>query len=131
MSDVPEINRPADPSLPLDPIAERVRQRLAAAGEAFDRRHRASRPGTKRRKSSTSLLLNAGAGSDNIHQRERAILRSVFRDLGESHRRYRTRTGQAGTPALRAAAHAFKREPSVLSLIPVAAFLDELGILAW
>jgi len=131
MSDVPVIARAADSPLPHDPIAERVRQRLAAAGEAFDRRHGASRPGTKRRKSSTSLLLNAGRGTDNLHQRERAILRSVFRDLGDTHRRYRARTGQAGTPALRAAAHAFKREPSVLSLIPVAAFLDELGILAW
>ena len=131
MSDTPEINQAADPSLPLDPIAERVRQRLAAAGEAFDRRHRASRPGTKRRRSSASLLLNASAAANNPQQRERACLRSVFRDLGESHRRYRARTGQAGTPALRAAACAFKQEPSLISLIPVAAFLDELGILAW
>jgi len=131
MSDVPGFHPPTDPSLPLDPIAERLRQRLAAAGEAFDRRHRASRPGTKRRKNSTSLLLNAGGGADGVHQRERACLRSVFRDLGDSHRRYRARTGHAGTPALRAAANAFKREPSIISLIPVAAFLDELGILAW
>jgi len=131
MPDTPEIPRAADSALPHDPIAARVRQRLAAAGEAFDRRHGASRPGTKRRKRSTSLLHNAGGGMDNPHQRERAILRSVFRDLGDSHRRYRARTGQVGTPALRDAAHAFKREPSLDSLIPVAAFLDELGILAW
>jgi hypothetical protein len=55
----------------------------------------------------------------------------VFRELGDAHRRYRTRTGEAGTPALRAAARAFKSEPSFGSLVPVAAFLDELGILAW
>jgi hypothetical protein len=73
----------------------------------------------------------SGRDADSVHQRERACLRTVFREMGDAHRRYRAQTGQAGTPALRAAAFAFKREPSVLSLIPVAAFLDELGILAW
>jgi hypothetical protein len=32
---------------------------------------------------------------------------------------------------LREATTAFKQEPSLLSLVPVAAFLDDLGILAW
>jgi hypothetical protein len=55
----------------------------------------------------------------------------IFRELGDAHRRYRLRTRIPGTPALRAAAYAFKQEPSVLSLVPVAAFLDDLGILPW
>ena len=131
MTRVPGSPEAARPSSPLEPIAERVRERLAVAGLAFDRRHGASRPRPRRRKDPAALPFGAGRDGDAAHNRERACLRSVFRDLGDAHRRYRARTGHAGTPALRAAAHAFKREPSILSLIPVAAFLDELGILAW
>lgn len=111
-------------------IADRVEQRLILAGLAFDRRHGASRP-RRRTKPELPTLLNPAVPLDPAHARERACLRIVFRDLGDAHRRYRTRTGVPGTPALRAAAYAFKAEPSVVSLVPVAAFLDELGILAW
>lgn len=113
-----------------DPLTERVRQRLLAAGQAFDRRERATRPKSRQRKSSLSLAAPLSRDADSLG-RERACLRSVFRELGEAHRRYRTQTGLAGTPALRAAARAFKEAPSVGSLVPVAAFLDELGVLAW
>lgn len=111
-------------------IADRVGQRLILAGLAFDRRHGATRP-KRRIKEQAPTLLKPALALDPAHARERACLRIVFRDLGDAHRRYRTRTGHAGTPALRAAAYAFKAEPSVVSLVPVAAFLDELGILAW
>lgn len=111
-------------------IADRVEQRLMLAGAEFDRRHGAVRP-KRRAKMRTPTLLNPEVALDPEHVRERACLRIVFRDLGDAHRRYRTRTGVPGTPALRAAAYAFKAQPSVVSLIPVAAFLDELGILAW
>lgn len=110
-----------------DPLTERVRQRLLVAGEAFDRRERATRPRSRQRKSSLSLTTPPR----DADGRERACLRSVFRELGEAHRRYRAQTGVGGTPALRAAARAFKESPSVGSLVPVAAFLDELGVLAW
>jgi hypothetical protein len=66
-----------------------------------------------------------------MQARERACMRAVFHELGDAHRGYRTRTGNTVSPALRAATAAFKLEPSLLSLVPVAAFLDELGILAW
>lgn len=131
MTRVPGSPQAAGLALPLDPLAERVRQRLTVAGLAFDQRQNASRPRGRRRKDPAALPFSTGGEGDAAHQRERACLRSVFRDLGDAHRRYRSRTGQSGTPALRAAAQAFKSEPSVLSLIPVAAFLDELGILAW
>lgn len=113
-----------------DPLTERVRNRLLLAGQSFDRRQRASRPRPRRGR------LPAGAdpipaGENQAGGRERACLRSVFREMGEAHRRYRTRTGVPGTPALRAAARAFKEAPSLGSLVPVAACLDELGVLAW
>jgi hypothetical protein len=55
----------------------------------------------------------------------------VFLELGDAHRRYRTSTGQSGTPELRAAAIAFKRAPSAQLLLPVASLLDDLNILPW
>jgi hypothetical protein len=111
-----------------DTIDERVRKRLAVAALALDRRSSAARPRGRKR----SRTPDASAvPSESDLARENASLRMVFRELGDAHRRYRTRTGEAGTPALRAAARAFKSEPSFGSLVPVAAFLDELGILAW
>lgn len=118
------------PSSSSDPLTERVRNRLLLAGQSFDRRRRASRPKSRRRKLPKGLELVSSV-EDNAEGRERACLRSVFREMGEAHRRYRTRTGVAGTPALRAAARAFKEAPSLGSLVPVAAHLDELGVLAW
>ncbi len=131
---MPDVTGSTDSTAPgssLPGIADRVGQRLILAGLAFDRRHGATRPKRRRTTEASPTLLNPAADLDPAHARERACLRIVFRDLGDAHRRYRSRTGQHGTPALRAAAYAFKAEPSVISLVPVAAFLDELGILAW
>lgn len=109
-----------------NPLAERVRNRLADAGRAFDRRAKASRPPRRRREDA-----GTPGAPDPHHTRERACLRAVFHELGAAHRKYRIRTGNTVTPALREATTAFKQEPSVLSLVPVVAFLDELGILPW
>lgn len=118
-----------DPS--LQNLQARVRERLDRAGRAFDRRAAASRP--PRRRTKLKLLQETvpeGTG-DLQHLRERACLRAVFHELGDAHRLYRRRTGNSLSPALRAATDAFKLEPSVLSLVPVAAFLEEMGILRW
>lgn len=132
MADAPNSPDRSRATPPLEPITERVVQRLAAAGAAFDRRNRASRPKAGRKKAASTFAQDTGpGGGEAARLRERACLRSVFRELGDAHRQYRMQTGRPGTPALREAARAFKREPSVGSLIPVAAFLDELGILAW
>jgi hypothetical protein len=68
---------------------------------------------------------------DIFAQRERVVLRTVFRELGDVHRQYRTRTGNSGTPELRAAASAFKQSPSEASLLTVAGMLDDLKLLQW
>jgi len=57
-------------------------------------------------------------------------LRRVFRDLGISYRRYRSQTGDRVVPGLRDAAYNFRTEPSLTSLVAVAAFLDELDLLS-
>lgn len=131
MTDIPESAEPILPAAAPRTVAERVGQRLILAGLAFDRRVGASRPINRRRKQRPAAAPLLAVVPTPADPRERACLRMVFRDLGDTHRQYRARTGLTGTPALRAAAYAFKQEPSVRSLVPVATFLDELGILAW
>jgi hypothetical protein len=104
-------------------LPSRVERRVAEAGEALRRRHHARRP--RRRAERTEAPAAPAKVLD------RASLGSVFRELGDAHRRYRLRTGNSGTPELRAAARAFKAEPTLPALVTVAAFLDELGLLAW
>jgi hypothetical protein len=128
MTDLPTT---PDSSAPVPPLAERLRRRLNAAGVAFDRRHVASRPKARRRATSDAEAHASPTEADLLHRRERACLRDVFLELGDVHRRYRARTGLAGTPALRAAAQAFKLDPTPGSLIPVVAQLDELHLLTW
>jgi hypothetical protein len=99
-----------------------VGERVAAATQSLERRSGSARPRTRRGKPAPPVV-EAPVPAQS--------LRLVFRELGDTHRKYRMRTGEAGTPALREAAHAFKREPSVAALASVAAHLDELGLLAW
>lgn len=112
------------------PLADRLRERLARAGAQYDRRAGAIKPRSQRRPPSL-LLGQAESPADSSHRRERACLRTVFHELGDAHRTYRVRTGNRVTPGLWAATTAFKQEPSLISLVPVAAFLDELGLLPW
>jgi hypothetical protein len=131
MAETPDSTNGSGFAPATDALAERVRDRLTLAGAAFDRRAAASRPRSRRRKTTSAAEPVAGNATDPLHARERACLRAVFHELGDAHRGYRARTGHTVTPALRAATTAFKQEPSLVSLVPVAAFLDELGILAW
>jgi hypothetical protein len=55
----------------------------------------------------------------------------VFNELAVTHRQFRLRSGQHASPALREAAQAFKEAPSLPSLVMVAAFLEEDGLLEW
>lgn len=113
-------------------LVERVRARVEDAGRALQRRADTSAPPVRRRPAPNrpAPSLKAPQPATPV-TREIKALRVVYRDLGETHRRYRLRTGRAPTPALRAAARAFKQEPSLISLVPVAGFLDDLGLLEW
>ena len=102
-------------------LTDRVRARVAEVGLTLDERARAARPKARRSASSQPPEL----------AREARSLRRVFEEFGDAHRQYRLRTGQHASPALRDAAHAFKRAPSLTSLVVVAGFLDEDGLLAW
>lgn len=63
-------------------------------------------------------------------RREAESLQRVFRELGVSYRRYRRQTGSPVTPGLRDAAYEFRAEPSLTSLVAVAAYLDRLDLLS-
>lgn len=110
---------------PSGTMTDRVGRRVAAAVVAAERRAKSVRPkGAKRVTAAADLEKEKAA---HLAQ----SLRAVFRELGDTHRQYRERTGNAGTAALRQAANDFKREPTLTSLTAVAAFLDELGLLEW
>lgn len=113
---------PANPA-PSTSLRTRVERRVMEAGEALSRRRRARKTGVRARRPAAPAPVDA--------ELVRASLGSVFRELGDAHRRYRQRTGNSGTAELRAAARAFKAEPALPALVTVAAFLDELGLLHW
>ena len=63
-------------------------------------------------------------------QRETESLRRVFRDMGVSYRRYRSQAGGPVVPGLRDAGYKFRADPSLASLVAVAAYLDDLDLLS-
>lgn len=112
-------------------LTDRVRDRVAEAAQSIDRSKpkggkRTSKLGNTRLSMSTS-----GPKVDAEALREKRSLRQVYRELRGTYRRHRRESGQAALPELREAVHAFKRGPTLASLVPVAAFLDERGLLAW
>jgi hypothetical protein len=118
----------AEPNNPSETLTDRVQARVANARLALDQRARASRPKSARNRA------QADSPSTSIWQlseeaREAKSLRRVFRDLGVSYRRYRSQTGEPVAPGLRDAAYNFRAQPSLTSLVAVAAFLDELDLL--
>jgi len=112
-------------------LVDRVRDRVLRANRALERRDTASRPRIRRPSAQRRAKPSAATSSGAPLSRESRALRTVFRDLAVTHQRYRQRTGEPVTPALRDAARAFKQEPSLLSLVPVAGFLDDLKLLEW
>lgn len=109
-------------------LTDRMQARVADARLALERRGSATRPKSKTNR------VRSDSPSTSIWQlseeaREAKSLHRVFRDLGVSYRRYRSQTGEPVTPGLRDAAYNFRAQPSLTSLVAVAAFLDELDLL--
>jgi hypothetical protein len=68
----------------------------------------------------------AKAGSTELR-----ALHAVYHGLARTQRRHRKLSGERASPALRAAARAFRQEPSVFLLTIVAGHLDDQGLLKW
>lgn len=109
------------------PLAQRVQARVAEVGLALEQRARASRPRAKRPRTPRV----APAADTPARSHEASSLRRVFNELAITHRQFRLRSGQHASPALRDAARAFKEAPSFPTLVTVAAFLEEDGLLEW
>jgi hypothetical protein len=115
------------PNQPDPVLMELVRDRVAAAHRAQERRAGATRPRIGRR--GRPPRIQATPENTDPRGRELHALKSVFKQFGELHRQYRERTNEPTGSALRAAALAFKQEPSLFALVTVAGFLDDLDLL--
>ena len=117
----------SSPSGSAHPLADRVQARVTEVSLALDQRARASRPRAKRAR--TPVASTSATQNGSI--REASSLRRVFNELAVTHRQFRLRSGQPTSAGLREAARAFKESPSLPSLVVVAAFLEEDGLLEW
>lgn len=114
---------------PYQGLTQRVRARVDTAALAVDRRAKATRPKARRRREAVPSVSVADAPSPE-QARESESLRRVFQQLGHSYRRYRKQTKEPVVPGLRDAAYRFRADPSLASLVAVAAYLDELDLLS-
>ena len=108
-------------------LTDRVRDRVAEAATKLDRRDRASRPRIR----PAGRPKRAASAATTNPERESKALRAVYLDLGNRYRQYRERTGTPVSKTIQTAARAFKADPSLVALVPVAGFLDELSLLDW
>jgi hypothetical protein len=108
-----------------DTLTDRVLAQVEAAQRAIVRRTNATRPKVRRGQARPDGAVSAGSEAGQ----EVESLQRVFRNLGVLYRRHRKRTGGPLVPGLRDAAYNFRAEPSLGSLVVVAAFLDELQLL--
>jgi hypothetical protein len=129
MSERPSFSGDSDPQ--AQTLTDRVLARVNDAAIASDRRAKATRPRSARRRAESSDPLAAGATRTPAQVREARSLRRVFLDLGDCYRDYRRRTGAPVSEDVRAAANRFRRELTVPTLVGVAASLDQLDILPW
>jgi hypothetical protein len=107
-------------------LTDRMLSRVNVARHAIDQRTTATRPRLRRQRRARP----ADPGAPRLKEtRETQSLKRVFRDLGVSYRRYRSQIGGPVQPGLRAANDHFRAEPSLASLVAVAAILDELDLL--
>jgi hypothetical protein len=118
----------SDKELP-ETLIDRVQVRVADAASALDRRANATRPKSHRGRVPPASV-SAGSAKSSEEELAEQSLRRVFMDLGVSYRRYRKQTGTPVMPALRDAAYNFRAEPSLTTLVAVAAYLDELDLLS-
>jgi hypothetical protein len=67
--------------------------------------------------------------SDPDDKLELHALWEVFNHFGDARREQRRQTGEKALPGLRDATRAFRRSPSLSTLVTVAGYLDERGLL--
>ena len=112
---------------PSETLTDRIAARVISARLALEQQPRSGRPRPKRSASVARVPADAGNKGE---LRETQSLHRVFRDLGVTYRSYRSQTKTPVVPGLRDAAYRFRADPSLESLVAVAAYLDELDLLS-
>lgn len=125
MSDFATTSAGATPAEHSKTLTDRVSARVADARLAIERTPRPRKP---RRKGRPPLAGSAAAEQELA--REAESLRQVFRAFGASYRRYRSQTHEPVKVELREAAYKFRADPSLTSLVAVAAYLDDMDLLS-
>jgi hypothetical protein len=113
------------PAQSRETLTARVQALVENARVAVDRRGNATRPKSRRQ----PLSLPSPDSQSVEEMREFQSLQRVFREMGLSYRRYRRHSRTAPVPGVRDAAYNFRAEPSLTSLVAVAACLDKLDLL--
>lgn len=131
MSSTPSRSSDLTPVNPRGTLTDRVKGRVSEARLALDRpaSGTGSKPGRPRRKPATRAVSDLPGASEA--DRQARSLRRVYHEMKTTYQRYRKETGRPALPELREAVQAFKRGPSLTSLVGVATFLDDRGLLGW
>ena len=116
---------------PARTLTERVQARIADARRTLDDGEGNSNASHKHVRP-TRLAARAGSlAGDSESRREVQRLQWVYCEMRMTYRRYRRETRRPAIPELRNAVLAFRRGPSLTSLVDVATFLDDRQLLAW
>ena len=112
-------------------LTDRVRERVARVEAALERRE-GTPPAPKSVKRRPPRLGSASlAPKPGDSEREARSLHRVYGELKTTYQQYRRQTGRSSVPELREAVQAFKKGPSLTSLVAVAVFLDDRSLLTW
>jgi hypothetical protein len=113
-------------------LTDRVKDRVAKIEAELERREGTPAPKTSKAKKRTPSLGSAAAASKNGNgELETRSLNRVYGELKTTYQQYRKSTGRSAVPELREAVQAFKKGPSLTSLVGVAVFLDDRSLLTW
>ena len=112
-------------------LTDRVRDRLAEVGGSNDEQEKPVETKTRKPRPAKLGSPSSGPRASEESKSEGKSLRRVYRELKVTYQKYRQDTGRQAVPALREAVRAFKRGPSLKSLVGVAAFLDDRSLLPW
>ena len=113
-------------------LTDRVKDRVAKVEAELERREGTTAPKTpKASKKRTPSLHSAATASKNGGELEARSLNRVYGELKTTYQQYRKQTGRSAVPELREAVQAFKKGPSLTSLVGVAVFLDDRSLLTW
>ena len=131
MSNNSSLSSDFTPAYPRRTLTDRVKSRVTEARLALD--HPATGTGAKSKRPRRKPAPRPAADLPGTSEAERQTrsLRRVYYEMKTTYQRYRRETGKPALPELRDAVQAFKRGPSLTSLVGVAAFLDDRGLLGW